>query len=184
MARTLWARTAATLLTVSLLFTKANAVSSIGSTSLVVIRLGDSTHPAATDTAGTAEPVYVDEYLPGASSATLVQSIAASTTQCALATGSNTLTWWDQEGWPTVSGNTFLVTFPCHVVTALGTAIGTGASPMRTVAMLRSDGTIDTSTHTDRPYLSGTGPTGKLAMHNAVTQDGTSFLFTSGIGYT
>ena len=160
----------------------ANAAS-IAPTSLVVIRLGNSTRVATPAyTAGVGLPVYIDEIT---TAGVLVQSIPVSTTSlCTLARGLDANSWWEAEGFPTVSGNGNLVSFPCYRL-AIGATLSTAQASKKTLVLLSSSGAIDTTTVTDRPYFSATGGNiGLVSVHNAVTYDGTRFYISSGIGYT
>ena len=152
---------------------------------LIVVRLGDASHNAVTATAGAAQPVYLDEYAPGPTSATLVQSIALSTSLCTLGNGAaGTYNDWAKEGFPSISGNGLLVSFGCYRV-ALGTVIGTASSVLKTLAYVNVAGNVDTSTSSQKPYFSSTTSTsGKIALHAVATQDGTTFWLGMGPGYT
>ena len=152
---------------------------------LLVVRLGDATHNAVTATAGAAQPVYLDEYAPGPTSAALVQSIALSVTQCTLGGGAaGSYNDWAKEGFPSISGNGLLVSFGCYRV-GLGTVIGTSNSVVKSLAFVNVAGTVDTSTSSTKPYFSTTiGSSGKIALHAVATQDGTTFYQGMGPGYT
>ena len=56
----------------------------------------------------------------------------------------------------------------------VNTVLGLNQSQRKTIAMLKSDGSIDVTTQTDRPYFQTGTQVGKISMHNAVTIDGTS----------
>ena len=68
----------------------------ITSTSLIVVRVGNTTHDATAVSTGTALPVYVDEIVASSPGSTM-QSFALPTSLCTLSIGSSTTHWFDTE---------------------------------------------------------------------------------------
>ena len=131
--------------------------------SLVVVRLGDAARNAGNTDVGTALPVFFDYYdtadpRPAASvrpwlsvpvKSTAATSGAAGTSQaCTLAHGStdaDKLLWFlDTEGLPSTAGDGSAVVLPCHTSPA-GSRVSTLLADAKTIAILRRNGTVDTT---------------------------------------
>jgi hypothetical protein len=161
---------------------------------LTVVRVGDATRSAATATAGTALPVYIDILaLNGTRLGTRPLTTRGSTAcgqACTLSAGklgSTSTSWfWDTEGLPSTSVDGRFVVLPCHT-----SPVGAPASLMleddKTIAILsRATMAVDTSMR----FTANTGQRGTgTSWRQAATIDGTSFWtigvaqFWSGVRY-
>ena len=158
-------------------------VDSFQAGSVMVVRLGSAANSASTASVGAALPVFLDEYN-AVTQSPIVSSIALSTTACTLAVGmstAGTYYWYDTEGFPSISANGMVVAFPCYSV-AVGSTISDSLSTVKTIAVVRADGSTDTTTHSARPY-GGSSSTELVAFHNVATVDGTSFYTSGAPGY-
>jgi hypothetical protein len=165
--------------------TPSNVVALFQATSIIALRVGDAyTQGSAT---GVAQPIYLDEIDPTGldGSGPLVRTVAvpaSGSSACTLATGQlfmGTYQWYDQEGWPQVSGNGQLVSFPCFRVANGTTITNSASSVLKVIVLLAADGSLDLTTTTTAPY--GGSATAPAIIHTAATFNGTFFwIATSG----
>ena len=159
--------------------------------SVVVVRLGDVSYPLPASgvgvVTGRAVPAYLDTFDLSNPSGTPVSSYGFPTGSCALAAGKATSAstganyWYATEGFPSLSGDGSLVSFPCYAVPP-GSTITDSASTVKTIAVVRADGSLDVSTTLSQPF--GGSPGKLVAFHSAVTQSGASpFYISAGPGY-
>jgi hypothetical protein len=160
-------------------------------TSIIALRVGDAYSQGSAT--GVAQPIYLDEIDPTGldGSGPLVQTVAvpaSGSSACTLATGqlfTGSFEWYDQEGWPQVSGNGQLVSFPCFRVANGTTITNSASSVLKVMVLLYANGSLDLTSTTTAPY--GGSSSKPVILHTAVTFDGSYFWIatsgTSGYGF-
>ena len=158
--------------------------------SLVLLRVGSSASSGATNP-GMALPIFLDEFQPGSANQTgPMQSLPLPTTStdaysgCTLSYGTSTAWLWEQEGMPHTTTNGDGVVFPCW---STGAGSSLSAADDKTVAILRSDGSIDTTTSFGNMATSGnaTYPQAlRTAFGVSASGAGGFWVVTSGVNYT
>ena len=129
-----------------------------GTSSVLILRLGDASSNAATAASGIAQPLYYDQYMPCITPSCSIWSHVSSTPlptsgpgACTLASGTivefNAPTQfidYEVEGLPMLSGDGLVVTAPCHAADA-GSLIAESCTTTKVVSQLSFDGTLDTT---------------------------------------
>ena len=151
-----------------------------------MVRLGDSATSTLNTNPGDALPVYFDFIRPDGSVwlTSPVQQTASSgsSNPCTLSygniTSASTNYWLETEGLPTIATTTRdRVMVPCHT-SPVGSAYADITSDTKTIAILRRDGTVDTT-------IEFTGYTGVRGTTNGLKQvasvDGRNAFYLAGI---
>ena len=155
------------------------ATNAFQTTSLMVVR---TSMAGVTNAAqGVALPTFVDEI--DVTTGAVIQSIALPTVAtvgsnpCTLTHGWSGLPfqYGDQEGQPQRSADGRVIVFPCYA-NATGTVLnGTGT---KTVAFLRADGSVDTSTAVNGLFQPSTDINRPLTLRTAASATGATALIT------
>ena len=125
---------------------------------------------------------FIDEVSPAFPGAAY-STVALPPTLCTLSTGVKPAVtpfiWHDATGFPSLSADGKVLALHCWKV-ANGTAITDASSVVKSIAVVRADGSIDTTTTTTWPY--GGTATYVISMHNVATATGSSFYTAMGGG--
>ena len=158
--------------------------------SLLVVRSGwegDATD--ASIMPGGAQPVFIDEiavWEPGVriQSVPLPALSAGASAPCTLSWGSTADWAWDQEGTPSLSSDGTVLALPCYATANTpGVATPLAISGGKTIALLRSDGTVDTSTVLIDAYSQwDTVEAYPAALRGCATANGSSMYTVGGGG--
>ena len=133
--------------------------------SVLVVRVGNSTYAAGTIANGVSLPVFIDEYSPWAPGG--VYSTLALPALCTLATGLKPTVspyiWHDTSGFPSLANDQSVIALPCWRL-PFGTTITDTTAVIKTVMLVRADGSFDASTTMTWPYAGSLG--NPISMHN------------------
>ena len=133
--------------------------------SVLVVRVGNSTYAAGTIANGVSLPVFIDEYSPWAPGG--AYSTLALPAFCALATGLKPTVspyiWHDTSGFPSLANDQSVIALPCWRL-PFGTTITDTTAVIKTVMLVRADGSFDASTTMTWPYAGSLG--NPISMHN------------------
>ena len=148
--------------------------------SVLVVRVGDSSYAAGTTADGVAMPVYLDEYSPWSTTPGSAYSSVALPSTCSLATGQkptgSPAIWFDTTGFPSLAVDGSVAALHCFRVT-YGTAIADSTAVLKTILVVRADGTIDASTTTSWPYFGSTS--NPISMHNVAMNSFGAGIYTA-----
>jgi hypothetical protein len=150
--------------------------------SLLLVRVGSTAGTTGTNP-GMALPVFVDELQPGVANQTgPMQTLALPpadpddvSSACTLSYGLTSSWLYEQEGMPQLALDGRSVVLPCYGTSAGSTLVYTDS---RTVAVVRADGTVDTTTSFINMAASGNASFPQ-ALRTATTTGGSSFYVVS-----